>query len=248
MQSVFGETRTYVGQRHALIAPDGHVPSRLPGFQGATPSYMISPTMGANLTQLSVVFEKDGTALFDSCDHQRFVYVEQGKIAVECGSEKKTLQGAGYLYALRKPISILAEEESRITVFEAAFESLPSEEEPELILGDANQIKGEPFLGNKNAILQTLLPNEIAWDMAVNIFTYQPGATLPFVETHIMEHGLIMLSGQGIYRLEDKYYPVAKGDVIWMAPYCPQWFVAMGDEPASYLYYKNINRRPSYDD
>ncbi|MFM8365021.1 MAG: cupin domain-containing protein, partial [Verrucomicrobiota bacterium] len=65
------------------------------------------------------------------------------------------------------------------------------------------------------------------------------------VEHHIMEHGLIMLAGQGVYRLEDEWYPVREGDVIWMAPYCPQWFVAMGDAPASYLYYKNVNRLPA---
>jgi (S)-ureidoglycine aminohydrolase len=88
-----------------------------------------------------------------------------------------------------------------------------------------------------------LLPDVPAFDLAMNIFTYQPGATLPFVETHIMEHGLLMLAGQGVYRLEDSWYPVAAGDAIWMAPYCPQWFVAMGKQPASYLYYKDVNRQ-----
>ena len=83
-----------------------------------------------------------------------------------------------------------------------------------------------------------------AFDLAMNIFTYQPGATLPFVETHVMEHGLIMLSGQGVYRLEDSWYPVAAGDVIWMASYCSRWFVAMGKTPASYIYYKDVNRDP----
>ena len=53
---------------------------------------------------------------------------------------------------------------------------------------------------------------------------------------------LLMLAGQGIYRLEDSWYPVTAGDAIWMAPYCPQWFVAMGKQPASYLYYKDVNR------
>ena len=110
--------------------------------------------------------------------------------------------------------------------------------------GNASDIPAEPFLGNENARLQVLLPTDSRFDLAMNIFTYQSGATLPFVETHIMEHGLLMLSGQGVYRLEDSYYPVKAGDVIWMAPYCPQWFVAMGDEPASYLYYKDVNRLP----
>ena len=53
-----------------------------------------------------------------------------------------------------------------------------------------------------------------------------------------------MLEGQGVYRLGDDWYPVRKGDVIWMAPFCPQWFVAMGKGPARYLYYKDVNRDP----
>jgi len=39
--------------------------------------------------------------------------------------------------------------------------------------------------------------------------------------------------------------PVKKGDSIWMAPYCQQWFTAMGKEPAVYIYYKNVNRFPT---
>ena len=39
-----------------------------------------------------------------------------------------------------------------------------------------------------------------------------------------------------------------QGDVIWMAAYCPQWFVAMGKSPARYLYYKDVNRDPLGDE
>ena len=35
---------------------------------------------------------------------------------------------------------------------------------------------------------------------------------------------------------------VKAGDFIWMAPYCPQWFGAIGKEPAKYLIYKDFNR------
>lgn len=248
MQSVFGETRTFVGARHALIAPDGHVPSKLPGFEGATPYYMICPAMGANLTQMFVVFDKAGSARFEQCSRQRFFYVEEGEVEFKCGKSKKKLKCGGYLYSPGAEVKALSGKGARITVFEAPLNTLDSAGVPGQIFGDAGNVQGEPFLGNERALLQTLLPDELCMDFAVNIFTYQPGATLPFVETHIMEHGLLMLSGQGVYRLEDKYYPVAKGDVIWMAPYCPQWFVAMGDEPASYMYYKNINRHSYLDD
>ncbi len=57
---------------------------------------------------------------------------------------------------------------------------------------------------------------------------YQPGAALALVEIHVMEHGLLMLQGGGIYRLGNSWYPVQTGDFIWMAPYCPQWFGALG--------------------
>jgi (S)-ureidoglycine aminohydrolase len=78
--------------------------------------------------------------------------------------------------------------------------------------------------------------------MAVNIFTYDPGATLPFVETHVMEHGMLILSGSGVYRLDKDWHPVTAGDAIWIAPCCPQWFIAAGPQPARYIYYKDVNR------
>ena len=76
----------------------------------------------------------------------------------------------------------------------------------------------------------------------VNTMTFQPGASLHMVEMHVMEHGLLILEGGGIYRLGDKWYPVTAGDFIWMAPYCPQWFGALGEKPAKYLIYKDWNR------
>ena len=111
-------------------------------------------------------------------------------------------------------------------------------------LGQEQDVEGQPFLGDPDALLKTLLPNDPAFDLAVNIFTYRPGATLPMVEVHVMEHGLLMLEGQGVYRLADDWYPVQQGDVIWMAPFCPQWFVAIGKGHARYLYYKDVNRDP----
>ena len=53
-----------------------------------------------------------------------------------------------------------------------------------------------------------------------------------------------MLEGGGIYRLGDSWYPVTAGDFIWMGPWCPQWFGAIGKVPAKYLIYKDWNRHP----
>ena len=45
---------------------------------------------------------------------------------------------------------------------------------------------------------RSLLPGVKA-DFRMNVLAYRPGAALPQVEIHVMEHGLLMLSGGGIY-------------------------------------------------
>jgi (S)-ureidoglycine aminohydrolase len=245
MNSPFGQTRTRIATRHALIAPDGHVKSNVPGIVGAATTVLISEAMGAKFTQLLVTFGAGGSATFPASEIETVGYLETGGGTVEIGGAAKQRVAVGsYFFApAGQPWSLAgAKRGTRLTLFQKKFVPLPGVKAPQAIVGDATRVKGEPFLGDPDARLQVLLPDEPAFDLAVNIFTYQPGATLPFVETHIMEHGLLMLAGQGIYRLEDSWYPVAAGDAIWMAPYCPQWFVAMGKQPASYLYYKDVNR------
>lgn len=242
----FGRTRTVVSSRHALIAPDGHVPSTFPGWENATAFVMLSPAMGAELSQILITFSAaTGTAEFPADHHEHALYVESGGCEIQLTTETVPLDTTGFIFIpAGNSFRITGSASTRITLFRKVFDPLHSLEAPPLIHGLASDIPGEPFLGNPRALLQTLLPIDPRYDLAMNIFTYEPGATLPFVETHIMEHGLLMLSGQGIYRLEENYYPVTAGDAIWMAPYCPQWFAAIGDVPASYLYYKDVHRLP----
>lgn len=240
-------TRTTIKARHALIAPDGHVASAFPGWENATGYVMLSPAMGAGLSQILITFDEGGGScpfLKDGCEH--FVYVEKGSCKFQGKGLKDVALGeTGFAFIpAGTPFTIEATAETRITLFRKAYAAHPGITAPPIVSGHANDVPDEAFLGNERARLQTLLPIDPRYDLAVNIFTYQPGATLPFVETHIMEHGLLMLKGQGVYRLENDYYPVEAGDAIWMAPYCPQWFAAIGDSPASYLYYKDIHRLP----
>jgi (S)-ureidoglycine aminohydrolase len=99
-------------------------------------------------------------------------------------------------------------------------------------------------MGDDSVQVRVLLPDTPPFDFAVNTLTFQPGASLPLTEMHVMEHGLLLLEGAGIYRLGDSWYPVSAGDFIWMAPFCPQWFGALGKLPAKYLLYKDWNRHP----
>ena len=244
MFSPFGQTRTRIAPRHALIATDGHVKSEVPGISGAATVILINRAMGANFAQLLVTFERGGSAVMPASEIETVGYFESGGGVVSVGDLSIPVAAGGYFFApsgeawsITKP-----KNGTGVTLFQKNYVPLEGRPAPKGIIGDANTIPGEPFLGDPDARLQTLLPTELVFDLAVNIFTYQPGATLPFVETHVMEHGLRMLTGQGVYRLEDSWYPVGAGDTIWMAPFCPQWFVAMGKQAAAYLYYKDVNR------
>ena len=244
--NLFGQTRTVVSSRHALLAEDGHVPSQFPGWENATAFVLISSAMGANFSQILVTFSSGkNRAPFAADQYEHALYIENGSSRINLPHRTLELPATSFLYVPpNTAFALHGSTDARITIFRKIYQPLPDLAPPPITHGLASDVPGEPFLGCDNALLQTLLPLDPAFDLAINIFTYQPGATLPFVETHIMEHGLLMLAGQGIYRLESAYYPVKAGDAIWMAPYCPQWFVAMAPEPASYLYYKDIHRLP----
>lgn len=246
MNQPFGSSRDAVRSRYALFTPGGFVPSVLPGWTNCVSNILIAPALGANFAQFLLTMEKSGRGVGASGENEFVVYLLQGRCNVRIGEKQRVLAVGHYTYVPPETDYEFrsARAGTRLLIFQKRFEPLAGEEMPPIVFGNAAKVEGLPFLGNKNALLQTLLPDAPAFDMAVNIFVYQPGAALPFVETHIMEHGLLMLAGAGVYRLDDDWHPVQAGDVIWMAPYCPQWFAAVGDEPASYIYYKNVNRSP----
>jgi (S)-ureidoglycine aminohydrolase len=240
-----GLTRTVVRPNYAVIARDGYVPSVLPGWTDCAAYVQISGAMGgcvAGLIQILFDCKPGGTGTFESDHHERVFYVTKGSGKLN-GHE---LRPGSYAYV--PPSSALrffaGMEGAELLMFEKAYEAMRGVAPPLFVVGHEENAAESPFLGDPRARLKTLFPTSIDWDLAVNIFTYDPGATLPFVETHVMEHGMLFLSGSGVYRLNEDWHPVTAGDAVWIAPYCPQWFIAAGPEPARYIYYKDVNRAP----
>ena len=87
-------------------------------------------------------------------------------------------------------------------------------------------------------------PADMRHDMAVTIVTFQPGGVIPFLETHVMEHGLYVLEGKAAYRLNADWVEVEAGDFMWLRAFCPQACYASGPGPFRYLLYKDVNRHP----
>lgn len=216
--------------------------SPLSDWESAEGVVLISPVMQGPRFVQYLVHGSDGCKTTgSSLGIQRLVYVLEGEATIG-GNPLKVDDFAWF--PPEDSYELLAPEGCKLLVFEKDYEPLEDVEIPNRTVGSLSKASVEPFMGDENAMLATLLPVEQGFDMAVNVFNFQPGTTLPLVETHVMEHGLYMKEGQGIYRLDESWYPVQKGDSIWMASYCPQWFVAMGKSPAAYIYYKDIHRHP----
>jgi (S)-ureidoglycine aminohydrolase len=243
MNARLGLTRNVIKPTYALITPDGYVASALPGWVDATIHVLISHALGAGFSQYSIALRSGSHGHGDTEDTQWFVFVVRGSVRVN----DDTLDEGGFVWLPpATPYKIAAASAgANVLVFTKIYESLPGQDVPAAFVGREGDVAETPFLGDPRARLKVLIPDTPAADMAVNIFTYDPGATLPFVETHVMEHGMLFLAGSGVYRLDADWYPVTKGDVIWIAPYCPQWFIAAGPEPARYIYYKDVNRLPA---
>lgn len=243
-----GQTRTIIKPNHAFIAPDGHVKSALPGWTQTQGIILISPQLlkRPRFLQYLALMGEGAIAGQPYRGVQRFVYVMDGAIVIKISGKTHQL-GAGHFAYIPAETnhSMTAVVESQLLIFEKLYQTTTlTSDYPHFVTGDSWAGEGEPFLGDDDARVRTLLPDTLSFDMAVNLFTFQSGAALPFVETHIMEHGFYLLEGQGIYRLDESWYPIQAGDVLWMGSYCPQWFCAFGKTQSTYIYYKDINRDP----
>ena len=241
-----GQTRSSQQKNHLLLTADTFVRTPLPGMKGCTAIVHASPAIGAKFAQYTGEFVADGE--LGGTAAQRFVFVMEGGLSLEMGGKRHELGARGYAYLPGETQHrFSANKISRVVVIEKSYQALASVDAPRAIVSSEEAIVSHPLGDDIDLQVKCLLPDAMSFDFAVNTMTYQPGAALSMVEMHVMEHGLIMLEGGGIYSLGDSWYPVTAGDFIWMGPWCPQWFGAIGKVSAKYLIYKDWNRHPLAD-
>ncbi len=239
-----GATRSSLKADHLLQTPDTFIRTPLSGADGVEFIVHCAPALRAGFAQMSAEFASGGTLTGGEGFLERFVYVLEGELDLQSESGHHALKAGSFAFL---PMGVehefQASVRSRAVVIDKEYDEA-DDSTPELIVGHESEIPSEPLGGDPDLQVRHLMPDGPAYDFAVNTMTYAPGASLSQVEIHYMEHGLLMLEGGGIYRLGDSWYPVTAGDFIWMAPYCPQWFGAIGKTPAKYLIYKDWHRHP----
>lgn len=236
--------------KYALIAPEGLVKNVVPGFEESDVSILSSPKLGASFVDYIITMHKGGknTGFAGQADVQSFLYVIDGKLKANADNEEFVLEQGGYIYCpagTKLAFENLVDGDSKVFLYKQKYHPLEGVAKPGIVTGNTNDIPEEDYDGMTNMRLQDLLPtDDLAFDMNFHILTFDPAGSHPFIETHVQEHGAYLLSGEGLYNLDNEWIPVKKDDYIFMGPYVQQACYAVGREKLSYIYSKDCNRDP----
>lgn len=175
------------------------------------------------------------------------LFVVEGEITVELDGNTHRLTPGGYAFLppssgwrLRNNGS----EAARFHWIRKAYERVDGLDVPEAIFANEKDIAPAPMAHTEGkwATTRFVDPADLRHDMHVTIVTFEPGAVIPFAETHVMEHGLYVLEGKAVYRLNQDWVEVEAGDFMWLRAFCPQACYAGGPGRFRYLLYKDVNR------
>jgi (S)-ureidoglycine aminohydrolase len=227
------------------------VTSSLPGFTGTRSWILARPIAGFSTTfsQLIVEIAPGGGA--DRPEREAgvegVVFVTSGRLTLTLAGVRHEMEAGGYAYLAAGDAWSLANDGDVPTSFHwirKAYETLEGFAAESFIMRDQDVAPvAMPGTAGAWATTRFVDPDDLAHDMHVNIVTFQPGGSIPFAETHVMEHGLFVLEGKGVYRLNDDWVEVEAGDFLWLRAFCPQACYAGGPGPFRYLLYKDVNRQ-----
>jgi len=244
-----GHNRGVVRPNYAFLAPEGVLTSRLPNYDKTVVRFLAGPVLGACFVQFILEVERGGGAIRPTREEgvQHFYLVLSGaaEIRISGGAARPLPQGSfaylppGTEFTLRAA----GDSPARILGLRKRYETAPDVSPPEAIVSSLDEVPVTNHTGAEGRGFQHLLPfGDIRFDFEMNLMRFKPGAYFPDVETHVMEHGLYMLEGQGLYFLGDEWHEIWADDFIWMGGFCPQQFYPTGFGDAAYLLYKNVNR------
>ena len=178
---------------------------------------------------------------------ESFVFVLEGALTVRLEGEDRVLAPGGFAYLPPGAQWSAANNSDGAVKFQwirKAYQPLAGHT-PQPVFGNETEIEPTPMPGTDNKWRTTrMIPvDDVAYDMHVNVVTFEPGAVIPFAETHVMEHGLYVLEGKAVYRLNQDWVEVEEGDYMSLRAFCPQACYAGGPANFRYLLYKDVNRQ-----
>ena len=223
-----------------LVTPANHYPSRLPGFPGAQVVKLVTPRLApARFGQYLLSLDGSGTV---EAGFESFLYGLEGSVALRADGVEHRLAAGGFAY-LPPELGFSMAGAGRVLWLKRRLEAWPGLAAPRRGRRPprrrAVRVDRRPRLPPPRAAR----PGRPAPGLQ-----HEPAGVRPRRRArqgrdprrgarplHDRGRGPSTTSTQSSTRS-------ARGDFVYMAPYCPQSFVATGREPAEYLLYKDVYR------
>ncbi|MCM3660600.1 bifunctional allantoicase/(S)-ureidoglycine aminohydrolase [Georgenia satyanarayanai] len=228
------------------------VTSNLPLWEGTRLWVLARPLTGFAETFSQYLMEVSPGGGSDSPEDdpgaEAVLFVMEGELTLTVrGDEHHAMAPGGYAFLApgeQWTVRNHAAEPVRFMWIRKAYQRVEGVDVPESFVTNEQDVAPTPMpdTDGKWATTRFVDPNDVRHDMHVTIVTFQPGGLIPFAETHVMEHGLYVLEGQAVYRLNEDWVEVQAGDFMWLRAFCPQACYAGGPRPFRYLLYKDVNR------
>ncbi|WP_413111536.1 (S)-ureidoglycine aminohydrolase [Thaumasiovibrio sp. DFM-14] len=233
---------------YAIITPDGMVKNVIPGFENCDITILSSPKLGASFVDYIVTMHDGGNNRqgFGGEEIETFAYVTEGQVTATVDGQQYQLTAGGYLYCPPGVLLFMENSnqgnDSQLFLYKRRYIAVDGAT-PRVVCNHRDKLEKIHYEGMTDVTVEDLLPTGLGFDMNFHILTFDPGACHGYIETHVQEHGALILTGEGVYNLDNNWIPVKKGDYLFMAAYTPQACYASGrGEPLSYIYSKDCNR------
>jgi (S)-ureidoglycine aminohydrolase len=175
------------------------------------------------------------------------LFVVEGELNLTLTAKSHTMQPGGYAFippGTKWNVENTAAKPVRFHWIRKSYEAVEGLGVPDAFVVNEKDIKPitMPDTNGVWATTRFVSHDDMRHDMHVTIVTFEPGGVIPFAETHVMEHGLYVLEGKAVYRLNQDWVEVEAGDYMWLRAFCPQACYAGGPGRFRYLLYKDVNR------
>lgn len=177
------------------------------------------------------------------------LFVMEGELELTVAGSRHAMRPGSFAYippATAWEVANTKAEATRFHWIRKHYEPVAGLAAPPVLVTNEQEIAPDPMPGTSGrwATTRFVDTKDMRHDMHVNIVTFEPGGVIPFEETHVMEHGLYVLEGKAVYRLNKDWVEVEAGDFMWLRAFCPQACYAGGPGRFRYLLYKDVNRHP----
>jgi (S)-ureidoglycine aminohydrolase len=208
----------------------------LTGFAETFSQYMVEVAPGGGSERPELDPEAEGV-----------VFLTSGLLNITLGATTHKLEAGGYAYippGADWTVRNEGGENAHFHWIRKAYERVEGLDVPEAFVTNEHDVEAGamPDTDGRWRTTRFVDPADLRHDMHVNIVTFEPGTVIPFAETHVMEHGLYVLEGKAVYRLNEDWVEVQEGDFMWLRAFCPQACYAGGPGRFRYLLYKDVNR------